>query len=202
LEIKEAPVVKASPYKKSSDPDLIAMCLRGDKRAWDALIRRYKRFIFAIPIKFGFAESDSADIFQTICVKLLENLHKVKDDRKISGWLATTTSRQCLALWNMKQRDSGTEDEVEEPLDPMGSLEDVKLLAERHQLLREAVEQLPDRCRILIEMLYLDGTTPSYEEVAERLGIPEPSVGPNRARCLDKLRMMLRHRGINTPWDK
>ena len=194
--------MKASPYKKSSDPDLIAMCLRGDKRAWDALIRRYKRFIFAIPIKFGFAESDSADIFQTICVKLLENLHKVKDDRKISGWLATTTSRQCLALWNMKQRDSGTEDEVEEPLDPMGSLEDVKLLTERHQLLREAVEQLSDRCRILIEMLYLDGTTPSYEEVAERLGIPEPSVGPNRARCLDKLRIMLRHRGINTPWNK
>jgi RNA polymerase sigma factor (sigma-70 family) len=194
--------VKASPYKNYSDPELIAMCLRGEKRAWDALIRRYKRFIFAIPIKFGFPESDSSDVFQTICVKLLEHLHEIKDDRKISGWLATTTTRQCLAMWNMKQRDSGTEEEVEEPLDPMGSLEDVKLLAERHQLLREAVEQLPDRCRSLIEMLYLDITTPSYEEIAERLGIPEPSVGPNRARCLDKLRIMLRHRGINTPWNK
>src|ERR1051326_8924542 len=72
LEIEEAPVVKGSPYRKYSDPDLIAMCLRGDKHAWDALIRRYKRFIFAIPIKFRFAESDSSDIFQTTCVKLLE----------------------------------------------------------------------------------------------------------------------------------
>jgi RNA polymerase sigma factor (sigma-70 family) len=189
--------VKASPYRKYSDPDLIAMCLRGDKRAWDALIRRYKRFIFAIPIKFGFAESDSSDIFQTTCVKLLEHLHEIKDDRKISGWLATTTTRQCLAMWNMKQRDSGTEEEVEEPLDPMGSVEDVKLRAERHQLLLEVIEQLPDRCRLLVEMLYLDMKTPSYEEIAERLGIPEPSVGPNRARCLDKLRIMLRQRGIN-----
>jgi RNA polymerase sigma factor (sigma-70 family) len=189
--------VKGSPYRKYSDPDLIAMCLRGDKRAWDALIRRYKRFIFAIPIKFGFAESDSSDIFQTTCVKLLEHLHEIKDDRKISGWLATTTTRQCLSMWNMKQRDSGTEEEVEEPLDPIGSVEDVKLLAERHQLLAEVVGQLPDRCRLLIEMLYLGIKTPSYEEVADRLGIPEPSVGPNRARCLDKLRIMLRQRGIN-----
>jgi RNA polymerase sigma factor (sigma-70 family) len=100
-------------------------------------------------------------------------------------------------MWNMKQRDSGTEEEVEEPLDPMGSVEDVKLLAERHQVLLEVVGQLPDRCRLLIEMLYLDIKTPSYEEVAERLSIPEPSVGPNRARCLDKLRIMLRQRGIN-----
>jgi RNA polymerase sigma factor (sigma-70 family) len=188
--------VKVSAYKAYTDPELVAMCLGGDTRAWEALIRRYRRFIFSIPIKFGFSEPDSSDVFQGVCLKLLEHLPEVKDDRKISGWLATTTTRQCLALRVLKQRESGTEEEVDEPADPTGTLEDIQLLAEQYQLLRDSVEQLPQRCRVMIEMLYLDLKQPSYEEIAERVGIPVPSVGPIRARCLDKLRILLRQRGI------
>jgi RNA polymerase sigma factor (sigma-70 family) len=188
--------VKLGAYKAYTDPELVAMCLRGDSRAWEALIRRYRRFIYSIPIKFGFSDPDSSDVFQGVCLKLLEHLHEVKDDRKIGGWLATTTTRQCLAIRTLKQRESGTEEEVEEPEDPSGTLEDIQLLAEQYQLLRDSVQKLPTRCRTMIEMLYLDMKQPSYEEIAEELGIPVPSVGPIRARCLDKLRMMLRQRGL------
>ena len=196
LEVKEVPVVKLGAYKSYTDPELVAMCLQGDSRAWEVLIRRYRRFIFSIPIKFGFSDSDSSDVFQGVCLKLLEHLHDLKDDRKVSTWLATTTTRQCLAMRTLKQRESGTEEETVEPEDPAGTLEEIKLLAERYQLLRDSVEKLPPRCRTMIEMLYLDTKQPSYEEIAERLGMPVPSVGPIRARCLDRLRMILRKSGI------
>jgi len=189
--------VSRAAYRKRTDPELVEMCLLGDVLAWETLLRRYKRFIYSIPIKFGFSNSDSSDVFQFTCLKLLEHLPEVKDDRKIGKWLATTASRQCLAIRLLQQQDSaGADQEVEEPLDPAGTLEEIHLLAEKHQTLREAVEDLPERCRQMIEMLYLDKSQPTYVEIAERLNIPVPSIGPNRARCLDKLRMIVRQRGI------
>jgi RNA polymerase sigma factor (sigma-70 family) len=198
LEIKEAEEVKSPGYRKYGDSELVGLCLRGDICAWETLIRRYRRFIWAIPIRFGFAEDEASDIFQTVCVQLLEYLPKVRDDRKIRNWLGATTAHLCLALFRLKQRESGDWEEVEEPLDPEGTLEDIKLLAEKHQCLRDTVEALPDRCRSLIELLYLDKKQPSYDEIGEKLGWPVSSIGPRRARCLDKLRLMLRRRGVDS----
>lgn len=189
--------MKLSAYRGYSDPELIAMCLNGDVRAWETLMRRYRRLIFSIPIKFGLREHDSSDIFQTVCLKLLEHLHEVKDDRKISNWLATTTTRQCLAVLSSKQREAGPEAETDEPLDPAGTLEDIQLLAERYQQLRDAVGELPPRCRSMIEMLYLERTHYNYEEIGLKLGMPVASIGPVRARCLDRLRKILQELGIN-----
>ena len=188
--------MRAAAYKRYSDPELVAMCLGGDAHAWEALIRRYRRFIFSIPVKFGFADSDASDVFQTVCLKLLEHLHEVRDDRKISGWLATTATRQCFAMRFLKQRESGTEEDIVEPEDPSGTLEDMKLYAEECQLLRETIEELPDRCKSLIEMLYFDLNEPTYEEIRARLGIQVSAIGPTKARCLDKLRLMLRKKGV------
>jgi RNA polymerase sigma factor (sigma-70 family) len=56
--------------------------------------------------------------------------------------------------------------------------------------LQAALMQLPSRCRRLLEALYLRGEC-SYAEVAEELGIPVGSIGPTRARCLERLRALL-----------
>ncbi len=60
----------------------------------------------------------------------------------------------------------------------------------------EAVEQLATRCRSLIEALYFDTRQLSYEEISAEMGLPVASIGPTRARCLDKLRTILRRHGI------
>src|SRR3954471_24931367 len=98
------------------------MCLRGDALAWEALLLRYRRLIYSIPARFGFPKMDVHDVFQNVCVKLLEHLHQVKDDRKLRTWIATTTVRQCISLKISKHRDSGSEEEAEEPLDPTENL--------------------------------------------------------------------------------
>jgi RNA polymerase sigma factor (sigma-70 family) len=197
LEVEKAPVVKASDYKKHTDSELIALCLRGDPLAWEALIRRYRRLIYSVPIRFGFTTPDANDVFQNVCLKLLEHLHEVRIERKIGSWLVTTAIRQCLAVKAMKRRESGNEEEIEEPEDPTANLEEIRILAEELQAMREAIEQLSYRCKSLITLLYLDRRSPTYEEISAELHMPEPSIGPTKLRCLEKLRVLLGRRGIN-----
>jgi RNA polymerase sigma factor (sigma-70 family) len=184
-------------YKQYSDGDLVSFCLQGDPQAWETLVLRYKRLIYSIPLRFSFTAADAADIFQSICLKLIEHLHELRDERRLSSWLITTTTRHCIYLRSQRCRETGSnEDDLIERPDPTENLEEMRLLIEEQQTVRESVELLPDRCRELIELLYFDSHTPSYEEVGQILSMPVPSVGPTRARCLEKLRTILRRKGI------
>jgi len=188
--------VNASKYKTLGDPELISLCLKGDSQAWEALIARYRRLIYSIPVRFSFSPSDSSDVFQSVCLRLIEHLGELKDENKVSGWLITTTTRQCIYVRAQKKRETSTEDGFDEPADPTDNLEDLRIQAQAEQNLREAVELLAARCRKLLELLYFDPKDPSYEDIAHAMQMPVPSIGPTRARCLDKLRIILRKKGI------
>jgi RNA polymerase sigma factor (sigma-70 family) len=189
--------VKVSKYKSYNDLELVSMCLQGDAEAWEALIKRYRRLIYSVPARFGFDTADAADVFQTVCLKLIEHLHEIKDESRICGWLLTTTTRECMYFRVLKNRETTREDgDLTEPEDPALNLEELKIVSEQQQAIREAVEELPDRCRALINMLYFDTRTRTYDEISRELGIPVASIGPTRARCLEKLRSIFRRRHI------
>jgi len=196
LEIQETALVAASSYKTRTDPELVSLCLNGDALAWETLMVRYRRLIYSIPTRFGFRSADSADVFQVVCLKLIEHLHEVKDESKLSGWLSTTTSRYCLHLLTLRQRESASADDIEEPPDPAKNLEEIRIETEEQQAIRDCVDELPERCRSLIDMLYFDMRSPSYQEISQSTGMPVASIGPNRARCLEKLKKILQRRGI------
>ena len=60
-------------------------------------------------------------------------------------------------------------------------------MAERNAALRAAFAELPTRCQQLLAMLTSDPPC-SYAEISEKLQIPMGSIGPQRARCLERLR--------------
>ena len=188
--------MSSSKYKTRTDPELVALCLQGDSEAWETLIIRYRRLIYSIPVRFGFTAADASDVFQAICLKLIEHLHQLKDESKVSSWLITTTTRQCLHIKSLKYRESGGDDDVQEQADPAENLEAIRVLTEQQQTVRQAVERLSGRCRELIDMLYFDQHSRSYEEIGQILGMPIASIGPTRARCLEKLRTILRRLGV------
>jgi RNA polymerase sigma factor (sigma-70 family) len=188
--------VNTAKYKNYTDPELVALCLKGDGQAWEALIMRYRRLIYSVPIRFGFHTADAGDVFQAVCVKLLEHLHEVKDESKVSSWLITTTTRQCLHVRSLKLRETSSDDDFEEPPDPGENLEELRIISEQQQTVRQSVDQLSERCRTLIEMLYFDQRALSYEEIGQFMAMPVSSIGPTRARCLDKLKTILRRHGI------
>jgi len=188
--------VNSADYKSLGDPELISLCLKGDTQAWESLILRYRRLIYSIPVKFSFSPSDCSDVFQNVCLRLIEHLGELKDESKVSGWLITTTTRQCIHVKAQKRRETSTEDEFDEPADPSENLETIRIQTQAQQNVREAVGQLQERCRKLLELLYFDPKDPSYESIAQTMQMPVASIGPTRARCLDKLRMTLRRKGI------
>ena len=184
-------------YKSFGDSELVALCLGGDARAWETLIVRYRRLIYSIPVKFNFTSADASDVFQAVCLKLIEHLHDLKDETKVSAWLITTTTRQCIQVRAQRMRESGGGDEEqEEPVASGVNVEDVQIQAQEKQTIRESVEELPGRCQKLLELLYFDVTSPSYEDIAGVMNMPVASIGPTRARCLEKLRTVLRRKGV------
>jgi RNA polymerase sigma factor (sigma-70 family) len=93
-------------------------------------------------------------------------------------------------------RESPAEEDLDEPPDSSVNVEDIQIQTQEQQNVRDAVNDLPDRCRRLLELLYFEVTNPSYEEISRIMNMPVASIGPTRARCLDKLRTLFRRKGI------
>ena len=190
----------AADLAERDDRTLVAACLEGDHSAWEALIARYQRLVYSIPIKARLSQDDAADIFQSVCLKLYEKLATIRDSERISSWLITTTSRECWRLSARNRRESvpaggDDDDSLLKEIPAKGPLADEQreTLDQQHQV-RQAVEALPDRCRELITMLFYQKDELSYVDIAGRMRMPVPSVGPTRARCLEKLRKLLEGR--------
>ncbi len=182
----------AETSRGPSDEELLTSCLRGEQVAWNALIDRYSALIYSIPLKYGLGEADAADVFQSVCITLLEKLGSIRAPRGLAAWIITTTSRECLAvLRNRRMADALPAAELG-PRDPDQLPEEELLGLERRRVIRSAMSQLPDTCRRLIEALFSDAQEPtSYQTLASGLGVPMNSLGPTRGRCLEKLRRLL-----------
>ncbi|HST23624.1 MAG TPA: sigma-70 family RNA polymerase sigma factor [Blastocatellia bacterium] len=180
------------------DHELIVACLDGDSTAWETLITRYQRLIYSIPMKARLSSDDAADIFQSVCLKLYEKLSTLRDYERISSWLITTTTREVWRVAARNRRDVTTASNDEERADAINQIPSTGPLAdeqrqalEQQQIVRESVEALPERCRNLVTMLFYEKDELSYADIARRMNMPVPSVGPTRARCLEKLKKLL-----------
>jgi RNA polymerase sigma factor (sigma-70 family) len=180
-----------------TDEDLLAACLRGEQAAWNALVDRYAALIYSIPLKHGLSEHDAADVFQSVCMTLLEKLDSIRDPRGLPAWIITTTSRQSWALLRQQGREitrPGQPSEMadDEPIDPEPLPDEEIVALESQHLVRTAMNQLSPNCRRLLEALFSDTQQRvSYQELARQLGVPLNSLGPTRTRCLAKLRQLL-----------
>jgi RNA polymerase sigma factor (sigma-70 family) len=183
------------------DNKLVRECLSGSREAWEALVTRYSRLIYGIALRRGLSQDDAADVFQTVCVKLLANLEKLKDDQHLTGWMITTAKNECTHLFRQKQRlhmplpfKDGEELMALAADDPWP--QEILLRLEEEQLVRREVENLSGRCRQLIDLLYLADPPLSYEDVSRMMEMPVGSIGPTRARCLKCLKERLEKLGF------
>jgi len=86
---------------------------------------------------------------------------------------------------------------TDEPTDSRPLPGEVELLAEQEQLVRDALDSIPERCRKMIRMLFYEQPPRPYLEVAKELGLAEGSIGFIRGRCLDKLKKALDRCGFS-----
>ncbi|MGB8654281.1 MAG: sigma-70 family RNA polymerase sigma factor [Candidatus Acidiferrales bacterium] len=180
------------------DARLVEECLKGNQEAWFALIDKYKRLIYSIPVKYGFSTDDSADIFQSVCLELLSQLQKLRKPKALPKWIMQVTAHKCFHRQRQQRRvelsDPG--DEVfQKSIAPKA--EELLKQAEEEQGLRQAIAELPPRCEQLIRMLFFEEPVRPYQEVARTLGIAAGSIGFIRQRCLERLRKRLLEVGLS-----
>jgi RNA polymerase sigma factor (sigma-70 family) len=185
--------------KQKAWPDrrLVSECLNGNEEAWNALIDKYKRLIYSIPVKYGFSPDEATDIFQAVCLELLTELPKLRKAEALPKWIIQITSHKCFHTKKDKQRT-----ETADPNDPTFEqatpprAENVLREAEDEQKMRDVISALPDRCQELIRMLFFEEPALPYDQVARRLGIATGSIGFIRQRCLERARKELEKAGF------
>lgn len=183
-----------------SDEALVRACQRGDAAAWEALVARYQRLVYSIPRRAGLSEDLAADVFQQVFAMLVEHVQRIEQPERIGGWLGTTARRESWRV-SRRQRETRTSrgsldtaefaDELDTVPDDLPLPDDVLLRMEEQTTVHTAVTALAEPCRTLITLLFYQPDAPPYERIAASLGIPVGSVGPTRARCLQKLRNAL-----------
>ncbi len=169
--------------------DLVTRARNGDELAWDVLVDRYAPLVWSICRGYQLDRADVEDVAQCVWLCLFGHLDRIRDPAALPGWLVIVTRRECVRVRRAaRRRCAGYELDCDTVPDEQAVTAEQELLtAERHAALCEAFERLPPGCRRLLALLLADPPMP-YTEISARLGVRVGSIGPSRARCLDRLR--------------
>lgn len=185
------------------DPERAGQLVRaaesGDATAWQGIVESFSGLVWSVVRGFRLGPADGADVFQTVWLRLAENLGRIRDPDHVGAWLATTARRESLRVAQSSSRlvltdrsdvlDTGRPEE-NLPEQAVLDAEQAALDSDRAARLWRAFGELPERCQKLLRVL-IASPPPRYAEVAAALDMQVGSIGPTRARCLEQLRRRL-----------
>ncbi|WP_426572119.1 RNA polymerase sigma factor [Aquihabitans sp. McL0605] len=191
----------ADTAERSSFAALVAAAADGDRAAWEQIVAQHSRLLWSVARGVGLGAADAADVCQTTWVQLIKHLDSIEDPDRIGAWLVTTARREAIRLSRRTKRDLPASDDPVLERTPPGLVIDITDAAiERDEravaCLQGMIADLPERSRLLLALLATD-PTPSYAEISEVLDMPIGSIGPTRARALERLREGLTALGIS-----
>ena len=169
-------------------PELVAAAVSGNRAAWTRLVERFSPLVTSVIRRFRLTESDADDVRQNTWLRLVEHLEGIREPRALPGWITTTTRNEALRTLSARRRVETVDPQIDNRLDTINN-EDVAtnlLLAERRQAVLAGLAELRSEHRKLL--LLVSDPEISYRQISRRLGMPTGSIGPTRARCLQKLK--------------
>jgi RNA polymerase sigma factor (sigma-70 family) len=183
------------------DAELIKRCQQGQQLAWAALVRRYQRLIYTVAMRGGLAEDQAAEVFQAAFVRLHDHLHKLREPERLRAWLVTTAKREVILMRERMARHVPLQSDdgeltaagraVDESPDTDPLPEERLSQLQQSQRLQRALARLDGRSQRWAELLFLQDEAMPYGQIATLMQVPIGSIGPTRARLLDKLRKLL-----------
>ena len=148
--------------------------------------------MYAIGRSYRLNEEDLGDVFQDVFAALVKGMPRLRDGRALVRWLASTTERIARTTALRRRREEAREHREDDAIagleDERGPVGSELERAEREHQVRLALGAVSERCKRLLEALYYEDPTPSYGELSQRFGVPMGSLGPTRARCVERLR--------------
>src|SRR5919199_2541093 len=164
------------------DAELVASCRRGDQEAWNELVNRFSRYVYAIVTRvYGLRHHDAEDIFQEVFSRTYQRLDELRDDAAIRPWIATLTRRLCVDHLRSSSREEPTEEQIEvgEEDEAIAELDDALAI-------QGAMRSLPEHCGEILDRFF--ARDESYRTIGEALGLPPGTIASRISRCLASLR--------------
>lgn len=184
------PGVSLPAMTETSVAELLVAAASGSQVAWDALVDRYGRLVWSVIRGFRLDSATSADVSQMVWLRLVEHCSRIRDPERLPAWLATTARNESIRASRRMARVVPTEFSVEVPDERAPAVDDRMLDDEQLREVLAAFDEISERCRGLLRLLCTDPPL-DYETISSLLEMPIGSIGPTRARCLDRLRGLL-----------
>lgn len=169
-----------------SNAELLARAATRDEKAWEAIVDRFSGLVWSIVRGYRLGPAAEADVFQTVWLRLAENVERIREPDRLAGWLARTAKNEAVAIVRQRQRTTPSED-VGDSLSIDGDHDRSILRSESDEAVASGLARLSPQCQELLRLLVADPAV-SYAEISEIVGVAVGSIGPTRARCLDRLR--------------
>ncbi len=171
-----------------SDRELVSRCRAGDQQAWNELVERFSRYVYAIAVQaFRLPDSDAEDVFQEVFARAYQHLDKLRDDAAVRPWLAQLTRRLCIDRLRATARERPVADE-----ELIGGSEETLALLDEALTVHEALSQTPEHCREVLDRFF--ARDESYKTIGEALDLPSGTIASRISRCLGRLRELLEGR--------
>jgi RNA polymerase sigma factor (sigma-70 family) len=170
-----------------TDRQLVARCRQGDPEAWNELVERFSRYVYAIAVQaFKLPQHDAEDVFQEVFARAYEHLDKLRDDDAIRPWLAQLTRRLCI-----DRLRAGAHEQPEEVVEPLDA-DDAIAKFDEALAVHDALAILPDSCQDILDRFF--ARDESYRTIGEALELPVGTIASRISRCLAKLRVEIEGR--------
>jgi len=192
-----------SAAAQPATPDsLIEQCLAGDQGAWEQIVRQNWRKVFNVAYKFVGKHDEAEDLTQDIFLKIFKALKTFDRRANFQTWIISISRNLCIDHYRSvrKERQTIARDVDSNDLQPATSDRGPYAQAEHQDLraqLRQALETLPITLRTAVVLRDLQEL--SYQEIADRLGLPEGTVKSRINRGRIELAHQLRRLQENQP---
>jgi RNA polymerase sigma factor (sigma-70 family) len=175
-----------------SDSELVQRCRAGDPAAWNELVERFSRYVYAVCTKgFRLSAVDAEDVFQDVFARVYTHLDTLRDDTALRPWIAQLTRRRCLDSISRAKRDQPAVEEIE------GEAHDDLEAIDEAFAVREAMALLSEPCQEILDRFF--ARDQSYRTISAELGLPAGTIASRIARCLRMLRVELEGRSEAPP---
>jgi len=175
------------------EPDLerqlIERCRRGDERAFEELVDRYKARVFALIARTTQDRTRVEDLAQEVFLRVHRGLPYFRGEARLSTWIYRIVANVCLQHAERHPAPLGLDEPAAagRPRAVDRQFSDFEL----RDRLEKAIARLPPNYRLLVAAHYLDGVR--YEELADALQLPLGTIKSQLFRSKQQLRRLLDH---------
>jgi RNA polymerase sigma factor (sigma-70 family) len=170
--------------------ELLSRVVAGDEQAWNEVVDRYAGLVWSVARSYRLSSAATQDVVQTVWLRLAEHCGRIRQPDRLASWLATTTRNEALRVirGNTRQSPQAIADDLTEPTAP--SIEERVADDATLRAVLQAFAKLSPEDQQLMRLLCAVPPI-DYQTIAEMLGRPIGSIGPTRARCLERLKKLL-----------